>query len=489
MLGAALDNVGLGGQPVTGSPPPLPQDKGDGQPADPVVALLLDRAQIHDVNARYALAVDRRDWSLLESCFRPDVEVTDWGLPGSAGRTELLEFIKGVAHFHTTMHMMGNQFIAVDGDKATLNCYAMLTHHYEREGQAAELNVSGSRYIEGLVRQDGGWIISQRGGDPTWATTPVARPAGGDKTVQALTDRAQIHDLLMGYALGIDRHDYDQVRECFADSFTARYGERSFSDLDSLVQFVSGVELFDSTTHFLSRPWVEVRDDEAFALTYAMISHRPPTPASETSDSGTGRIPAGLVPGEWMTAGPIYRDRLVRQDGRWRIAERGGTIPVAGSGSPSAPSAAPADLAGGRPADPMVAWLADRELIRHTTTRWNLALDLHDADAARACLAPEASVSLEPAGPGFAGPSTIVSQLRSVWDGQARTCHWPGNQLVDIHGDEARVETYTYLSRQEPGGHVFVGWPTGARRYVDRMVRRDGGWLIAERRLETNRVA
>ena len=96
--------------------------------ADPVVQRLLDRAAVHDVLLRYASAVDRRDFEALATCFTPDV-TGEFGGEWRAGRDELIEFISGVAYFHTTMHMMGNSFVALSGDEASLQSYAMLTHH------------------------------------------------------------------------------------------------------------------------------------------------------------------------------------------------------------------------------------------------------------------------------------------------------------------------------------------------------------------------
>ncbi len=36
---------------------------------------LSDRAHIHDLLTRYAIAIDTRDWKLLDSCFTPDAFV------------------------------------------------------------------------------------------------------------------------------------------------------------------------------------------------------------------------------------------------------------------------------------------------------------------------------------------------------------------------------------------------------------------------------
>ena len=100
---------------------------------------------------RYAAGVDRRDMEMVRACFAPDLEVEGWG-GGFADRDSMITYISGVAIFHTTMHMFGNQYIEVDGDTAHVDTYAMLTHHRDDEhGVTHELNVSRGQYVEDLT--------------------------------------------------------------------------------------------------------------------------------------------------------------------------------------------------------------------------------------------------------------------------------------------------------------------------------------------------
>src|SRR5438477_9084017 len=267
-----------------------------GADTEAAVRLLADRAEIHDVMMRYAAAVDRRDWDMLRDCFIPELKVLGWG--EFKNRDELLEFIKRVAIFHTTMHMMGNQCIEVDGDTAAMDTYAMLTHHHDGpDGEPLELNMSGNRYIEKVSRRDGGWVIHQRGGDPVWSPTGVTRATAKDPAVQWLLDRAEIHDVQMHYALGIDLRDYDRIKACFADRFNAAYGPLgAITQADKHIHLIKGVEHFDSTTHFMGTQLIEVDDDGALMETYAMITHR------QTDAEG--------AKSEWMAGPSSYVDRL-----------------------------------------------------------------------------------------------------------------------------------------------------------------------------------
>jgi ketosteroid isomerase-like protein len=423
---------------------------------------------------RYAAAVDRRDWELLDGCFAPDVKATGWkAREGFTGRAELTAFIRGVAHFSMTMHMMSNELVAVDGDRAALDTYAMLTHHrVGDDGQVNELNRSGARYREKLARDGGCWRIVERGGEPRGPAeamasdhgTPrdVTAAGGEDPAVRALLDRAEIHDLLMGYARAIDERDYERVVSCFADRFTAFYGSQRFHDHQSLADFVRGVEHFASTTHFFGHPVLHVHGDEAWAQTYAMITHRP------TADDEAA---------EWTVGGPSYWDRLVREGGRWRVAERGEQVVPADRILTGPVAVAPLSPVAS------VRWLTDREEIRQLVAQVALASDRRRVDVLEACLSPDFEQVDESGRVQSRGQT--VETLRSSGEA-ARACSFLGNHLVDLDGDHARAETYAYLAHTEGEGRRLSPWSHGAYRFVDDLVRQNGRWLLGRRQVLTN---
>jgi hypothetical protein len=321
-------------------------------PARDAVQLLVDREAVHDVMIRYADGVDRRDMEQVRSCFAPDLRVVGWG-GGFPDREAMITYISGVAIFHTTMHMFGNDYIDVDGDTAHIDCYAMLTHHIDdTRGVASEMNVSGGRYVESLERREDQWVITQRGGEPHWSTRGVTHVSNtDDPATRWLLDRAEIHDLMMQYALGIDLRDYDRVARCFASSFHAQYGDREFTDPDELIAFVSGVEHFASTTHFLGSQLIELDGDDAWMQTYSLVTHRP-----DEADAS----------GHWFAAGR-YLDHLVREEGRWGIAHRGPSAQRRGAERPTVP----------RSDDTRAQRLVDRAAIGDTIVRSALARDAH----------------------------------------------------------------------------------------------------------------
>jgi uncharacterized protein (TIGR02246 family) len=114
--------------------------------------------------------------------------------------------------------------------------------------------------------------------------------------------RAAITDVLARYARGLDRRDFVEVAACFTPDATAEYGGvRLEPGVDAIVAHIRGVEHLDATTHLFGLPVIEVDGDEA---------------RSEIAATATL-----VVDGRVRMRGLRYRHRLVRRDGRWRIAE------------------------------------------------------------------------------------------------------------------------------------------------------------------------
>ena len=70
--------------------------------------------------------------------------------------------------------------------------------------------------------------------------------------VRRSTDRAQINDVLVRYAEGLDRRDLDAVRSCFAPDVRAEYGGVVLDPgVDALIEHVSIVSTFVGSMHLL----------------------------------------------------------------------------------------------------------------------------------------------------------------------------------------------------------------------------------------------
>ena len=79
--------------------------------------LLLDRAEISDVQLRYATGVDMRDWKLFRSCFADEIEVDFTSVFAGGGprtvsgdqwteaaRRTVSGFTDNAAHDHQSRH-------------------------------------------------------------------------------------------------------------------------------------------------------------------------------------------------------------------------------------------------------------------------------------------------------------------------------------------------------------------------------------------------
>jgi 3-phenylpropionate/cinnamic acid dioxygenase small subunit len=119
-------------------------------------------------------------------------------------------------------------------------------------------------------------------------------------------DRADITDMLLRYATGIDRRDWTTFRSAFTEDCVLDYGEiGSFDGLDAVTDFMEQSHaMAGHTLHRLSNIVIILDGDRATARTYVDGLILAPDNASGVSAVG------------------IYDDDLVRSDHGWRIARR-----------------------------------------------------------------------------------------------------------------------------------------------------------------------
>ena len=128
---------------------------------DPALQELVDKAAIRDLMARYARGVDARDPDLLASTFTSDA-YTDYGEWDGKGRDNIVNWIMRPSdtNFRST-HFMGDQAIQIDGDTAEVETYAVAFGvHYVDD--ALSVVMTGLRYVDKMVRQDGQWLVQHR---------------------------------------------------------------------------------------------------------------------------------------------------------------------------------------------------------------------------------------------------------------------------------------------------------------------------------------
>ena len=115
--------------------------------------------------------------------------------------------------------------------------------------------------------------------------------------------------MLHRYARGIDRLDWDLVRDCYHPDAYDDHGGIAGSVDDFIAGGRKYLTRFAATMHFLGNMLIEVDGDRARAETYAVAYHR-----VEDADGGGG--------GKDDIFGIRYVDRFERRMDRWRIAHR-----------------------------------------------------------------------------------------------------------------------------------------------------------------------
>jgi hypothetical protein len=141
-----------------------------------------DRAEIMDVTARYARAIDTRDESALSELFQ-NGSVLELGpeLVRPGGRAtfrapaDLHLVVAAVRRFARTRHVVSQQTIELRGDRASALTYCDAHHVFERGGQWHD-SVLVMRYNDDYVRSPGGWVFARRLLHADWSyETPVTQ--------------------------------------------------------------------------------------------------------------------------------------------------------------------------------------------------------------------------------------------------------------------------------------------------------------------------
>lgn len=126
--------------------------------------------------------------------------------------------------------------------------------------------------------------------------------------LQTLIDEAAIRKLHLRYCRGVDRMDWDLVRDCYHPDATDEHGAFSGGVEDFIGWLRAGLPRFERTMHFTGNQFVEVNGDSAWAEHYAQAFHRLPN--------------ADGQPARDLVINVRYVDRLERRAGEWRILRR-----------------------------------------------------------------------------------------------------------------------------------------------------------------------
>jgi hypothetical protein len=127
---------------------------------------------------------------------------------------------------------------------------------------------------------------------------------------QTISDRLEIHDLMIRYGMAVDRRDWDLYRTVFTDNARIDYTDSGgiSADIDEMAVWIAPImEPFAGLQHNMTNHMVVIDGDTASSCTYFVAVH-------STLDGHGGEV--------LFTLGGFYQDRLVRTPLGWRIAER-----------------------------------------------------------------------------------------------------------------------------------------------------------------------
>jgi hypothetical protein len=115
-----------------------------------------DRVELGELLHRYAWAIDKWEWELLDQVFTEDAEV-DFSSVGKyvagdsvlRGRNAIVTWLRdSIKPFPDVLHFLSNQMVILDGDEARITTYMQVLHL-----------PMGGIYHSLAVRTSAGWRI------------------------------------------------------------------------------------------------------------------------------------------------------------------------------------------------------------------------------------------------------------------------------------------------------------------------------------------
>ena len=130
-------------------------------------------------------------------------------------------------------------------------------------------------------------------------------------TPQELSDRAEIHDLIVRYGWAIDTKDWALLDSCFTEDAFVDYSSNPGGKVGPYREIRGWLEkvmsAFPVTQHLMSNIDVQLDGDRATCRTMV------------TNPQGAKKRDGGL---HFFYVGARYDDELVRTAGGWRISKR-----------------------------------------------------------------------------------------------------------------------------------------------------------------------
>ena len=121
--------------------------------------------------------------------------------------------------------------------------------------------------------------------------------------------------------------------------------------------------------------------------------------------------------------------------------------------------------------------VADKQDIYEVLTRYSHGVDRCDLEMLKSAYWPDGT---DDHGTFSGNAMEFCEGLIPPLKGMKQTMHNIGSHLIDLRGDEAKVQSYCVAYHQLAGPDGDIEMVVGGR-YLDRMTKRDGEWRIQER--------
>ena len=298
-----------------------------------------DFAEIRRLDVRYCHSVDFGDLDGRVACFAPDGRFEigsdpDMTRRGPAQLRRSMTVRDGKGHVR---HWTLGSLIDGDGTAARSLSPVVVTHDLGApigKGQATHSMVIATGFhSDELVRIDGRWALARRRFIGDWGEAVAERvgkpldfePVDAGKTQRALSplDDEAIRQLLTRYGYTLDFEDYDGFADCFtADgSFhelvnqegrpALRLTARGREELWEYALSISDLNYRGRVRNSALSPVIEGDGKRARVSSYAFA----------TESYGSSALPWLHAKATLHMTG-IYRDEVVKVDGRWLFAKR-----------------------------------------------------------------------------------------------------------------------------------------------------------------------
>lgn len=129
-----------------------------------------DRIEIQDLIARYAHAIDDRDYAALDRVFTPDATIDYTDLGGAKGTLQETKayLADAMPRFPAFQHLSATTRLDLDGDAAKARTILFNPMVVEHEGEQRVFFI-GLWYVDNLVRTEAGWRIAHRREEKCWS--------------------------------------------------------------------------------------------------------------------------------------------------------------------------------------------------------------------------------------------------------------------------------------------------------------------------------